>query len=401
MFKNLKILYVLFDHRYIKGEFMKLTLYNSIISFLFIMLVFSSCKNLSSDTKQLGTDKLTGKVTIEGILVTDATIKVDDVANWQTTTDANGNFKISTLSDGAHTLYVEKNLSSGEVIYYETNINLTQSETDLGTIDFPKPVHISNAAETIDKIPLNWEKSNSSSFKGYNIYRQEGLGVDNNNGDLIYSTIAKNDTSYVDYKFINGTQYSYRVYIISDDGKLSGSNIITLNSLTDINYISNGRFEISSDGVHPDFWQTYVDGTPSYDLFSIDGSDYIDGKSSLKINFIDSLIAQGNKSYKYSEISQKINNSNFVVGQTYELSFWIKSNPGAVRIKLSGVTAVDTTKLTDYYGPTQHGWVQEKQDFVMPSNIIQILLKINTQIDYCVGGIGKIWIDGIKLSPLQ
>ncbi len=380
---------------------MKLTFYFNLFFFLFITLIFSSCKNLSSDTKELGTDKVTGKVTIEGILVTDASIKVDDVANWQTTTDANGNFKISTLSDGDHTIYIEKDLSSGEAIYYETTINLSQSETDLGTIDFPKPVHISNLTETVDKIPLRWGKSTSLSFKGYKTYRQEGLAVDNINGELIYSTVAKNDTSYNDNTFINGTQYSYRVYITTVDGKLSGSNTITLNSIPDTNYISNGRFEISNDGVHPDFWQTYVDGTPSYNVFSIDKSEFIDGKTSLKINFIDSLIAQGNRSFKYSEISQKINNSNFVVGKTYELSFWIKSDPGAVRIKLSGVTAIDTTKLTDYYGPTQHGWVQEKQTFTMPSNIIQILLKINTQIDYCVSGIGKIWIDGIKLSPVQ
>ena len=159
MFKNLKVLYVLLDHRYIKGESMKLKISVSIISILFTVLIFSSCKNLSSDTQQLGTDKISGKVTIEGILVTDATIKVDDVANWQTTTDANGNFKISTLSDGEHTLYIEKDLSTGEVIYYQTSINLTQSETDLGTLDFPKPVKMSNNTPTVSAIPLSWNKS--------------------------------------------------------------------------------------------------------------------------------------------------------------------------------------------------------------------------------------------------
>ena len=255
----------------IKGEFMKLTLFLNVISFLFILLIFSSCKNLSSDTQQLGTDKITGKVSIEGIIVSDANINVDDVANWQTTTDANGNFKISTLSDGEHTLYIEKDLSSGEIIYYQTAINLTQSETDLGTIDFPKPVKIKNSNLTVAAIPLSWEKSTSSLFKGYKVYRQEGLGVDNVNGELVYSTVAISDTSFVDYKFINGTQYSYRVYITSDDGKLGGSNTITLNSVTDTNYISNGRFEISSDGIKPDFWQTYSDGVPSYNIFTIDG----------------------------------------------------------------------------------------------------------------------------------
>ena len=251
--------------------------------FIYFMLIFSSCKNLSSDTQQLGTDKITGKVSIEGIIVSDVNINVDDVANWQTTTDANGNFKISALSDGEHTLYVEKDLSSGEVIYYQTSINLTQSETDLGTIDFPKPVKIKNGNPTISAIPLSWEKSNSSQFKGYKVYRHEGLGVDNNNGELIYSTIAKDDSVFIDYGFTNGIQYSYRVYILADDGKLSGSNTLSINSLSEINYISNGRFEISSDGIKPDFWQYYFNGTPRYNVFTLDRSDFIDGNTSLKI----------------------------------------------------------------------------------------------------------------------
>ncbi len=67
MLKNVKVIYVLTDHRYNKGEFMKLTLFTNVIFFLFLILIFSSCKNLSSDTPQLGTDKITGKVTIEGL----------------------------------------------------------------------------------------------------------------------------------------------------------------------------------------------------------------------------------------------------------------------------------------------------------------------------------------------
>ena len=74
-------------------------------------------------------------------------------------------------------------------------------ETDLGTLDFPKPVKMSNNTPTVSAIPLSWNKSSSSSFKGYKVYRQEGQGVDNNNGELIYSTIAIGDTSFVDYKF--------------------------------------------------------------------------------------------------------------------------------------------------------------------------------------------------------
>ena len=309
---------------------MKIKIYANITLIVILAIVYSSCKNLGSDTTKLGTDKITGKVTIEGVIIADANIRVDEVANWQTKTDANGNFKISTLSDGEHTLYVEKDLSSGEVIYYQTSINLTQSETDLGTINFPKPVKINNDSPTVSAIPLSWEKSTSSLFKGYKVYRQEGLGVDNNNGELLYSTIAKDDTAFVDYKFINGVQYSYRVYITSEDGKLGGSNTITINSVNEVNYISNGRFEISSDGISPDFWQTYSDGSPSYNIFTVDGSDYNDGKTSLKVNFIDSLITPNAKGSKYSSIYQRIFSNDFVAGKNYQLSFWVKSNIGQV-----------------------------------------------------------------------
>ena len=381
---------------------MKLTLFTNVIFFLFITLLFSSCKNLSSDTQQLGTDKITGKVTIEGILVTDANIKVDDIANWQTTTDANGNFKISTLSDGEHTLYVEKNLSSGEVIYYQTSINLTQSETDLGTIDFPKPVKINNGNPTVSAIPLLWEKTNSSQFKGYKVYRHEGLGVDDNNGELIYSTVAKEDSTFIDYGFTNGVQYSYRVYVLADDGKLSGSNTLSINSVPEINYVSNGRFEISSDGIKPDFWQTYSDGVPSYNVFTVDGSEYVDGKTSLKVNYIDSLIVPNFRGSKYSEISQKIFSNDFVAGKAYNLSFWIKSDKGQAEVRILKIgTSSDTIRVAEYFGPSEFGWSSKTVSFIMPENTSYLYLKISTKAQQSVNGLVKLWIDGLKLSPAE
>lgn len=379
---------------------MKIKIYANITLIVILAIVYSSCKNLGSDTTKLGTDKITGKVTIEGVIIADANIRVDEVANWQTKTDANGNFKISTLSDGEHTLYVEKDLSSGEVIYYQTSINLTQSETDLGTINFPKPVKINNDSPTVSAIPLSWEKSTSSLFKGYKVYRQEGLGVDNNNGELLYSTIAKDDTAFVDYKFINGVQYSYRVYITSEDGKLVGSNTITINSVNEVNYISNGRFEISSDGISPDFWQTYSDGSPSYNIFTVDGSDYNDGKTSLKVNFIDSLITPNAKGSKYSSIYQRIFSNDFVAGKNYQLSFWVKSNIGQARLRLYRVSTSDTLKITEYFGPSEYGWNQQKLNFVMPNNTSYLQLVIDTQFAFSINGIVRLWFDGIKLSPL-
>jgi hypothetical protein len=382
---------------------MKLTLFPNLILFLFLMLIFSSCKNLSSDPKQLGTDKITGKVTIDGILVTDVNIKVDDVANWQTKTDANGNFRISTLTDGQHTLYVEKDLSSGEVISYQTTINLTQSETDFGNIDFSKPVKISNSGLTISAIPLSWEKSTSTIFKEYKVYRHEGAGVDNNIGELVFSTPAKSDTQFTDYKFINGTQYSYRVYIVSGDQKLSGSNAITLNSVADTNLISNGRFEISSDGIKPDFWQVYHNGTPSYNVFTVDGSEHVDGNTSLRINFIDSLFTPSpNGLQNYAEITQQIYSTNISSEKSYNLSFWIKTeNGGQARIILSKVGVNDTVRVLDYYGPSEYKWNQQNLNFVTPANTSYLVLRISTKRSQSVNGIARLWIDGVKLSPAQ
>ena len=379
---------------------MKLKLVYNLITFLLTILIFSSCKNLSSDTQQLGTDKITGKVSIEGVIVAEANINIDDVANWQTKTDANGNFKISTISDGEHILYIKKDLSSGESIYFQTTINLTQSETDLGSIDFPKPVKINNSNLTVAAIPLSWEKSTSALFKGYKVYRQEGLAVDNVNGELVFSTTAVLDTSFIDYKFVNGTQYSYRVYITTEDGKLGGSNTISINSVSEVNFISNGRFEISSDGISPDFWQSYSDGTPSYKIFTIDGSEYNDGKTSLKINFIDSLIVPNNKGSKYSSIYQRIFSNDFIAGNNYQLSFWVKSNVGQARVRLYRVSTIDTLKIAEYFGPSEYGWNQQKLNFTMPSSTNYLQVVIDTQFAFSINGITQLWFDGIKLSPL-
>ena len=381
---------------------MKLKLFSHFILLIFLTFLYSSCKNLSSDSSQLGTDKISGNVTIEGIIVTDANIKVDEVANWQTKTDANGNFKISTLTDGEHVLYIEKNLSSGEVITYQTNMNLTQSETDLGTIDFPKPVNIINKTPTVSEIPISWAKSKFSSFKEYKVYRQEGQGVDNTNGELVYNSYANGDTSFTDTKFINGIQYSYRVYIVSNDGTLGGSKIITIKAVDDVNLISNGRFEISSDGIKPDFWQTYSDGTPSYNIFTVDGSVYHDGKSSLKINYIDSLITPNQSGSNYSAISQQISSNNFIPGATYRLTFWVKSEVGRIRVRLTEYGTNDTVRVADYFGPNQYDWSNQNIDFTMPNNNpLYLFLVISSQYSLSINGVSRVWIDGLKLAPIQ
>ena len=102
----------------------------------------------------------------------------------------------------------------------------------------------------------------------------------------------------------------------------------------------------------PDFWFIHHDGTPKNTIFSVDGSDFVDGKQSLKINFIDSLYIPNEKGYTYSSIYQLIFSNDFAPGNTYKLSFWIKSDIGQIRLRLSRISSADTLQTVYYIGPT-------------------------------------------------
>ena len=131
-------------------------------------------------------------------------------------------------------------------------------------------------------------------------------------------------------------------------------------------------------------------------------SDYFDGKTSLKINFIDSLIAPNSKGSKYSSIYQRIFSNEFIAGKSYELSFWIKSEVGQVRFRLSRISTTDTLRVMEYFGPSEYGkkYNQQKLQFIMPPNTAYLQLVIDTQFAFSVNGITRVWIDGVKLSPL-
>ena len=61
----------------------------------------------------------------------------------------------------------------------------------------------------------------------------------------------------------------------------------------------------------------------------------------------------------------------------------------------------DTLKVVDYYGPNEFGWKQQTVNFVMPENTLYFYLKITTKFVQSVNGTTRVFMDGIKLTPLQ
>ena len=123
---------------------------------------------------------------------------------------------------------------------------------------------------------------------------------------------------------------------------------------------------------------------------------------SLKVNYVDSLIAPNFRGSKYSEISQRVFSNEFVAGKSYNLSFWIKSNKGQSEIRLLKIgTSSDTIRVAEYLGHSEVGWTSKVVPFVMPENTSYLILKISTKAQQSIGGIVNLWVDGMKLSHLE
>ncbi len=366
------------------------------------LFFFSSCLNNSTDpTGTTPKDEpgitLSGTVSLNGKGVSGATVELDDVVNWRTTTDSFGGFKLIKLSTGKHEIKIHKELSNNQISEQNTSIYITEKETIMDPIKLAQPPTLYNInPSTIVNYSgsVKWSKSKESEFKEYKIYKGQIPGVDAVNGDLIFSTTSINDTFFIDPNLRTGIPYYYRVYTGCNLGKTAGSNIISL-TLPEFNFVTNPGFETSDDGILPSSWLQYTEGTPSFKYYQLDKQTFKEGKSSVKIIYIDSLTVPGPRG-SAGGLTQPIYTSDLVEGLSYTVSFWAKVDIG--RLQVLVVKNGDFTKiLGGYYSSGVFDWTEQKFTFKTDSETRSILLWISTGEAFAKDGLVKAWIDNIKL----
>jgi hypothetical protein len=195
---------------------------------LIIILFFlsASCKKNNNNSNSTNTLKISGKIQNNtGVTSSNITVQLDGFQNYSTTTDVNGYFEFNNVEKGLYTL--KSNKSLGDSLFVGNCIKFrAEKDTCLCNLKLPKPVIIYPGKDiTSRSARIQWSQVDSTEFYEYKVYRKQDMGLDENSGKLIYVGTSPSDTEFVDNSLLENSTYYYRVYIMNNYGKVSGSKL--------------------------------------------------------------------------------------------------------------------------------------------------------------------------------
>ncbi|MBN1184484.1 MAG: hypothetical protein JXB49_19485 [Bacteroidales bacterium] len=216
---------------------------NFITSLVIISLVII---NFSCEKDEKTTDK--NDLKISGYIynndakaIENAKVSIDNIKF--ATTDANGYFEVSGLNSGTHVLSAKYLLSDSSYSELTDSIILNENNYIYESLILPLPVVLHEPLEIQpDEITLMWSKSLEDNFREYRLYiggsyHQNILSSEN--GTLVNISTDVNDTIFTinndNYSNAGGTispngTYPFRLYVYNGYDKISGSNILTVNT---------------------------------------------------------------------------------------------------------------------------------------------------------------------------
>jgi len=327
---------------------------------------------------------VSGKVTNSNGPIPNAKVTVDNKVNWETTTSSTGEFSISNVSSGNHTLFVKKegqdeNFVEGNYpIYVNTNLTLNNLILHIPLRLYP-PTNITQTEMTII-----WNKTDAQDFREYKLYRRDTPGLDETTGELIYVSTSKNDTSFVAENLIPYETYYYRIYLMNEFGRMGGSNIVSEATLGG-NLIPDGGFEIVGsvyDNWH-ERWGNQI-------IFDYDDSVKVEGNYALKGHQV------------YGNFTAMFLNTSITLlpGKTYQLSAWFKVSGMAsgtnewIHVDLivpgSGIIIWDSRAITE---PIEIEWTYKVAFFSVS--------EVRTVVPRFGAGFENYWIDDIQVRVVE
>jgi len=355
-----------------------------LLYYIILIVVFLlGCKDEPTEPTS-NSYSISGKVTNSSGPVTNAKVTVDNKANWQTTTSATGNFTISNVSSGDHTLYIDKKGQDEDFIEvnYPVYVN---SNLILNNLVLPIPVRLYPPVNiTQTEMTIKWNKTDAQDFREYKLYTKDTPGLDENTGELIYVSTSKNDTSFIVENLIPYETYYFRVYLMNEYGRLGGSNIESAPTIGG-NLIPDGSFEDSSK-FDEHWFIDWGDGDLSYD-----DSIKIDGNYSLF-----GLIP-------YSVTLKSTRSVQLAAGKTYELSGWGKANGRTrsgtywVGMNIQGNNFYQNLWFCvgpgNSYDSVDIDWTYNSRYFT-PSENVSVVIELD-------GGFDRVWWDELKLEVVE
>lgn len=208
------------------------------ISFHFlILLIFSliTCDKNPAILQELFT--IEGTVYHKNLPFESAVAALNNETDFITETDVNGHFMLSGVPAGNHTLTVSKTFPNGTFVENSNELSV-EEDVILNTIRLPNPVNFYEPENTTENSTnLSWSASNATDFREYKIYRHTSSGLDESTGQLIHVSTAIHDTTFTDTGLNALSDYYFRVYVMNENSRLGGSNIVhTVTPLIQIGY---------------------------------------------------------------------------------------------------------------------------------------------------------------------
>ena len=193
---------------------------------LLILIGFTSCDTFKTKYN------VSGMVTQNGEQVENANVSVKKRSG---TTDANGSFILEDVVEGNHILNISKEVGTlkgtGSEAFMARSYEIeVSSDTSLEFLELPDPVFLEQKSRRQNEnVTLSWNRSNAEDFREYKIYKRGSPGLDENTGELIYTSTDANDTIFKDNFELGAEGYYYRAYVMNDYGRLGGSNVLYVN----------------------------------------------------------------------------------------------------------------------------------------------------------------------------
>lgn len=187
----------------------------------------------------LSCQKETGPYSIKGIIYFDNGRIAQNSgvflnSELKTHTNSQGEFEIHNIDAGDYRLKVTSSDGSG---YSENEIEIEVShDITLDELLLPVPVSLLDPSDITSKsLKLSWNKCSASDFREYKIYLHFSSALDESTGTLLHISTDRNDTVFEvnagDHwwggsTITPNTTYFFRVFVMNEFGRMSGSNIV-------------------------------------------------------------------------------------------------------------------------------------------------------------------------------
>lgn len=347
------------------------------------LLILTSCK----PELNVGIYSVQGILKDKNGIIKDAKVTIDSALNWTTTSSNEGYFIIKDISSGVHNLQITKVNADSSFTDLSYKVSVS-SDVNLASLLLPSPLKLLNPT-TIEynSVSIAWNQTDGEDFYEYKLYRHDSPGLDETSGELVYVSTSKNDTAFKDSSLLSNHQYYYRVFLMNKYGKMGGSNIIKVKTLT--RTFSDGDFE------NIDFQNYWIKHGMTEYVCHLDSLIKYQGKYSL---FANGYYGNENAGLKSKQFNLDKNT-------TYEISYMAKYNGSKLGMEYFGTYIYQANKIIKYfyvYPPIDSNgnvdnsardidWTLYKFTFSTKDDNSTIYVDFSFTVE-------NIWIDDIKIT---